>query len=741
MTDTVQLTPKELKAKKIDSLLKYTRSQFYKNNYDLTIEVGQEVIKLAREENDYASIFKVSSLIGNAFIQIEDTIQAKKILTETVKEAEKILASRVTSTLISEEDKLKDYKSVITAKNDLGNYYAQQERFETAISIHKENVLLAEKIKDTGHLFILNFNLAELNISLGEKTRKDYYIKEAEHYVNSTNNYIREKTRDPYRAVAKLNVGKLHYIKKEPKLAIANLKESIELAQKSGYVDPIIEGYETYAKAEALQGNYKEAYLMALKADTAKIEKYKTDKIKAIETVTAKFKLNEYEQELKAQTIQNEFNKQVAKRETTILWMKIAGAILIVFSIFLYVSYRRRKKLVVDLIEKNRQYLEAKEKSDEYAKAKTILFSNITHELRTPMYGIIGISSILMEDKKLIAHEENLNSLKFSAYYLLSLINNVLHLTKIDATKKEDLNQVEFNVHNIIQNIVKSSKYINTKNPNTFTIEIDPYVPKTLIGDDVKLMQILTNLIGNAAKFTDNGNITVMVNRITDVEGKSCLHFSVKDTGIGISKERQVHIFNEFRQEDSNDKSIQGTGLGLPIVKKILDLYDSDLKIDSTVGKGTEVSFTLCYDQLIKKEINYKKLSEEDLKNERKLLLKGKNILAVDDNKINLIVTRKTLELYGANVKVSENGPDAIELVKEEVFDLILMDINMPVMDGFETTRLIRAFNEHIPILALTAVEKEKVTGDHAFNLMSDIIIKPYKNDVFVGTITKYINM
>lgn len=725
--DSIPLTQKELNAKKIDSLVKYTRSQFYKNNYDLTIEVGQEVIKLAREEKDYASVFRVSSLIGNAFIQIEDTLQAKKIFTETVEEAEKVQASRITSLVISEEEKLEDYKSVVAAKIDLGNYYALQEKREPAIKIYQETIPLAEKIKDTTHLFILNFNLAELNLDAKN-------VKNAEYYVSQTNTYLRAKTKDPYRAVAKLNVGRLQILKNEPNLAIINLKESIALAQKSGYTDPIIEGYESYAKAEAMLGNFEEAYRMVQKADTAKIEKYKTDKIKAIETVTAKFKLNEYQQELIAKTKENEYNKQAAKRETTILWMKIAGAILMIFSIFLYISYRQRKKLVVDLIEKNKQYLAAKEKSDEYAKAKTILFSNITHELRTPMYGIIGISSILMEDKKLLKHEENLNSLKFSAYYLLSLINNVLHLTKIDSTTKEELGYEEFSIDNIVHNVVKSSKFINTKNPNTFTVDIDSYIPKTLIGDSVKLTQVLTNLIGNATKFTDNGSISITVKRKADVGKKACVYFSIKDTGKGIPKENLIHIFNEFRQEHANDYSNQGSGLGLPIVKKILDLYNSEIHIESDVGKGTEVSFTLCYDQPIKEEI-----TEENLKKDRESLLKGKYILAVDDNKINLIVTRKTLELYGATVKVSENGPDAIEFAKQEVFDLILMDINMPEMDGFETTRQIRAFNEYIPILALTAVEKEKVTGDHAFNLMNDIIIKPYKNDVFVGTIIKHI--
>lgn len=186
-----------------------------------------------------------------------------------------------------------------------------------------------------------------------------------------------------------------------------------------------------------MNGNYSAAYALIQKADEYRAEKYKTDKIEAIETVTAKFKLNQFQQELKAQALQNEVNTQTTKRETTILWVKIASGILLIFSLFLFGSYRKRKKLLIDLIHKNKQYLEAKEKSEELSKAKTVLFSNITHELRTPMYGIIGISNILIKDKKIKSHDEDLKSLKFSANYLSHLLIMYSNSLKLRIQKKK----------------------------------------------------------------------------------------------------------------------------------------------------------------------------------------------------------------------------------------------------------------------------------------------------------------
>ncbi|OAB81827.1 ATP-binding protein [Cochleicola gelatinilyticus] len=708
--DIPHATALKIKIDLVDSLVRYTRNQFYKNNFDIVIETGNKTRKLAREIKDTASISALSSLIGNSYLQIKDTIEAKKVFSDAILEAEQ----------------LKDSSSMLTARIDLGNFYGSQEKGDYAIRLYKEAIPLAKKIGSNTRLFILNYNIAE--ISLGQKD-----ISKAEYYVNETNKFLNDSMNNVYKAVAKINNGKLHFLKKNPAIAIIDLKEGIELAELTGYTDPLIDGYEFYAQSLSMLGDYKAAYLLSQKIDTLKIEKYKTDKIEAIESVTAQYKLNQYKQELKAKTLQNIYNKQTAKKETTIQWIKIASGILLMFSIIIYISYLKRKKLVVSLIDKNKQYLKAKEKSEEYAKAKNILFSNITHELRTPMYGIIGISSLLLNDKKLEHHQDSIRSLKFSANYLLSLVNNVLQLTKIDATKKNELFKHEFNLRLLVENVVKSSQFINKEHPNKYIITIDDAVPTNLLGDDLKLSQILINLIGNASKFTNNGTVSITVKNVSSIPLETCLAFTITDTGIGISKEKQEHIFNEFSQSYTNS-NYQGSGLGLPIVKKLLELHNTDIHLKSEVNKGTTVSFKINYEaatpiRTIKKE-NKIDISKK---------FQGLTILVVDDNKINQIVTKRTLELYGTNVIVAGSGKEGIEVAKKEKLDLILMDINMPEMNGFEATAHIKAFQPALPIIALTAVELEKMTEDDAFNLLDDTIIKPYDNQEFITTISSHV--
>ncbi len=708
--DSVVPTHEELKAQHVDSMVRYIRKQFYRNNFDITIELGEQTLEKAQEINDLKSTVALSSLIGNAFLKIDDTLQAKRIFSEALKKAEK----QHDSTNIS-----------ITAQIDLGNYYALQGKSAQAIPIYKKAIPLSEKLKDTTHLYILNYNIAELYLNDEEPSL-------ARKYVEQTNSYVKSLNPDAYHAGAKLLTGKLYYLENKNQQAIEVLQESIELSKSSGFMDGLIEGHEYLAKLYNRTQNYLLAYNEMQLLDSLKAEKYTTDKIEAIEYATAKYKLNEYQQELKATTLQNEIDQQTAKRETTIFWIKIASLILVVSSIFLFISYRKRKQLLVHLIDKNQQYLEAKERSEELAKAKTTLFSNITHELRTPMYGIIGISSIMMKDKSLAKHKENLWSLKFSANHLLSLINNVLQLTSIDRLSKKDLKKAKFSIHNIIANTVKSSKFITPDQPNEYKINIDKSIPKYLIGDDVKISQVLINLIGNAAKFTSNGIISITVNRKADSNDMVNLHFTIKDTGVGISEEKQQYIFDEFSNTDTTN-SYRGTGLGLPIVKKILSLYDADIHLKSELGQGTEISFSLPYMKAPTINSNANGKIQPNQK-----VFKQRKVLVVDDNKINLLVTKKFLMVHGASVEVAENGHQAIAIAKETQFDAILMDINMPEINGFQATEAIREFDTQVPIIALTAVELEKVVGDHSFNLMNDFIIKPYENQLFIDTLLRH---
>ena len=247
----------------------------------------------------------------------------------------------------------------------------------------------------------------------------------------------------------------------------------------------------------------------------------------------------------------------------------------------------------------------------------------------------------------------------------------------------------------------------------------------------MKLSQILINLISNACKFTDEGTITVNIVPKEIVEDSIQLNFRIADTGMGISEEKQRYIFDEFTQDiKSND--FQGTGLGLAIVKRLLDLHDAPIGLKSEKNVGTEFTFAITYEIAQKTDV-------EVVPKEEKIdrSIEGSHILIVDDNKINRLVTRKILENNKFTCTIAENGKEALEIINDEVFDMILMDVNMPIMNGFEATKAIRGFNSTVPIIALTATNPTKSFEDLKALGFTDIIIKPYDTLDFLEVIKK----
>ena len=297
-------------------------------------------------------ICRVQILMGKDFHQLNVTLQSKRIYLRTILEAEKLNETT---------------KSLTTARIDLGNLYALQDKNIQAIALYKKAIPLAVKLKDTTHLFILNYNLAELHLDMER-------IAAAEKYVANTNKYVSSVKRGAYHAVAQLVTGRLYHLKKEPYNAVTHLQESIRLEKKAGYTDDLIEAYEEFSKVKIELKNFESSTDLLLKADELKNEKYKKDKIQAIEMVTAKFKLNQYKQDLKAQSLQNKINQQEAKRETTVLWVKIASGILLFCTVFLLRANMNRRKLLKNLTKKNSQYLEAKKLSEAQVEAKNLFF-------------------------------------------------------------------------------------------------------------------------------------------------------------------------------------------------------------------------------------------------------------------------------------------------------------------------------------------------------------------------------
>jgi len=241
------------------------------------------------------------------------------------------------------------------------------------------------------------------------------------------------------------------------------------------------------------------------------------------------------------------------------------------------------------------------------------------------------------------------------------------------------------------------------QNDNKIHIKISKNIPELIRGDSIHLSQILMNLISNACKFTENGEITIKAETQFTKDSKSSIKFTIKDTGMGIAKDMQDSIFDEFSQVNTHSYNNSGSGLGLPIVKKLLALSNSTIHLESELGKGSIITFALSF-EVIKEYVD----KPTPIAINSKILI-DKKVLIVEDNRINQIVTKKILEKNGIICTIAENGQIAIDKIKENTYDLVLMDINMPVKNGIEASKEIRKFNKTIPIIALTAVEIEEI--------------------------------
>lgn len=412
-------------------------------------------------------------------------------------------------------------------------------------------------------------------------------------------------------------------------------------------------------------------------------------------------------------------------------------SILSLLSLSLYKNNIIRTQSNLLLEEKNRELILAKEKAEKASNARAEFLSTVSHELRTPLNAINGIAHLLIEDNPKKTQMNYLESLKYSGNYLTTFINDILEINKIDSNKIE-LENITFNLKQLLENIQNSLKELASDNNNEFSIEVDQEIPNNLIGDPTKLSQIILNLINNALKFTKNGKVNVTTKLVSlqgEEQKEATISFEVKDTGIGIAEDKLETVFDSFSQGSVEiNRKYGGTGLGLTIVKKLVNLLGGKIKLESVIDKGSCFSFELHF-----------KVRDNTLQVEQKTYiydsssLLNKKILIVEDNKINQMVSRKMLENKGIVCEIIDNGEEAIEIARNNEFDMILMDVHLPGINGTIAAKKIRKFDDKTPIIALTAIS----LNENRENLMSfgmtDVITKPFVPEDFYAIIAKYI--
>ncbi len=687
------------------------KEHYYAGNYAETISLSKKALQISKNTNPLPHQFEIRSFLGNTYLRLDDLTKAESEFKENLSEAK-----------MSDNE-----EAIMGATIDLGNLYRLQKKPEKAISTFLEAGIIAEKRNDSKRIFIINYNIAEIYI-IDEKNYSlaTNYINKAEEHVGKLDIFFEE---------AFGIIKGYYYLNSENvEKSIFHFEKSISSAKKFNHIDELTNAYAGLVDAYELAGNDKASLRTYKLLDSLKRKQFSIDKEEYKQNIDIKQQNEQIKQKLKSSQLENALIKERIFRNNIVFYGVLL--VIIVLSILLFSLWKaskKRRKLILDLKHKNEKYLEAKEQSEKLAKAKSKFFSTITHDLRTPLYGIIGLTNTLVDEPELKCYQHEIKTLKFSADYLLALINDLLHVNKIDSKKGAILDYQQFSIRQLMADLVESLQYMKTQNNNTLEVVFDEKIPNYVVGDRLRLSQILMNLMANALKFTHSGNIKTYIKTQKIVEDKISIKFEIEDDGIGIPKGKQELIFEEFHQIE-NTGTFHGTGLGLNIVSKLLNQMESKIYLESDGLKGSMFYFTIEFSLLNSpKESKTDNLLAENIK-----VLDGKKVLIVEDNIINQLVTKKILSKYKMDFDVANNGLEAVEFAHKIEYDLILMDINMPVMDGIIATEKIRVFNEMVPIILLTAVDLQDFDERFQNLKYDDVIIKPYAMNSFLGTLIKH---
>tara|TARA_R110002126_G_scaffold21654_2_gene78067 strand:+ start:171 stop:2435 length:2265 start_codon:yes stop_codon:yes gene_type:complete len=681
-------------------------------------------------------------------------------------------------------DSIQDNYGSAIANYNLGNIYYLMENYESAEEYYQLTLNVLKTINDNYLVSSSYLNLAKIYREQKNYTKSIQYFEKALQY-SVIYKYLNVSEKAQIQNVyfeARINLCELYIENNNLDEALINLLK-LDNYLKTNPVDSNLEGYykyiygtysarnELYNRANtkfreaiilleenneeidlallssvymqlsislAKSGKSTEAYITLLEHNSYKDKLLNEEKNRQDLIIKSKFLIEDYKNEANTANAERLQQLEIANK-----FKKINSAIFITLLllmgsvIVIYKSYNTKRKLSKSLEVKNNELEIAKNEALKSSELKSNFISNVSHELRTPLYGVVGISSLLLENNSLNNRDKkHLKSLKYSGDYLLNLINDILQVGKMEANKIE-LKNVSVNLKDLLGDIVNSFNYRLEETNNEIKISIDNYVPEHIKCDKVRLSQILINLIGNSVKFTSNGVIHLRVILLSLDTNNVGLCFEIEDNGIGIAKEKFDMIFDNFSQLEDSNVNYQGTGLGLSITKNLIELFKSEIKLESEVGAGTKISFEVDF-ELDKDKT--KIISDFDTTANKVENSENKyRILVAEDNKINQVVTKNLLKKHGYLYTIVKNGQEALEEVKSNQYDLVLMDINMPVMDGNEATMAIRKFNEFLPIIALTAADIDEIGQKCKSIGYSDIIIKPFDNYEFFQVINQNI--
>jgi signal transduction histidine kinase/ActR/RegA family two-component response regulator len=695
-----------LEKNQIERSLYNAEQESNRGNYYEAINILKQTLLIAEKIEDQKEQGMILSSLAKLNFNVEDIKEAKIYITKA----------------ISVQTAIDDNKNLAVTRYLYGlihlyevDYISALDYFKSAKTIFEENDL-NELIAE------VTVSEAKAHVGLGNLSHANALLDKAI--------ILSIKFKIPLiESAALISSGQVAYLQGKYDRALAQTTKGFEIAKANNSPEILNESYELlsniYSKTEEheLAAQNLRAFIrlndsiLELKKENISPEK------------RAQFIIDDKDALIQHQADQIEQKNEATSlnKLTTILSVALI-TILSLLTLSLYKNNNIRLKTNNMLYKKNEELLTEKERAEIAAKTKANFLSTVTHELRTPLYAVTGLTNMLLEENPKKEQLQHLKSLKFSGDYLLTFINDILQINKIEANKVE-LDPEIFNLKNKVENVIAALNNSAVDNNIMIHFEYDKHLPEVFNGDQLKISQILINLIGNSIKFTKDGDIWVRVIKVRKNSKSFIIRLEVEDNGIGISDEKQQNMFESFSQGSVQiNRKYGGTGLGLSIVKGLIDILKGKINMKSSLGEGTMFSVEFPLEET-KETVKVKTNNFSEKINN--LDLKKVTILVVEDNKINQMITKKILNKMNLNCDVIDNGEEAIDLVRTNSYDVVLMDIHMPGISGIEATKRIRSFDKEQTIFALTAVTIEDKMQEFEEAGFNDIISKPFKQEDF----------
>jgi signal transduction histidine kinase/BarA-like signal transduction histidine kinase len=613
---------------------------------------------------------------------------------------------------------------IASALNNLGINYQEQAQYDSALICFKQVLAIDLKTGDQRNIASSLNNIGTVSAQMGKYEEALDYYKRSASLKGAEGDYIGLSNTYNNMAASLIHLNRLDEAEKY-------LVRSKDLSDSYGFKNNIVETYQTYYELELARKNYQKAlfYYQLYKSTNDSIQKHESEL--AIHQLENQYHLDKANTELALTNTQLQGEQQF--RLLYIIIILLLAAV----SVYLYFNSKRIRNLYKVLNLQHGDIIEAKEKAEEATRIKSQFLSVMSHEIRTPLNAIIGVANLLSEEIKNKEQVENVKVLHASSQNLMNLINDLLDLSKLEVGKMQ-VDMGNISLKRICENIREMFAVLAAQKGIFLRLEFDETIPELLTGDDIKLNQAITNLVGNAIKFTQQGSVHLSVRLVQSNKETSTVQFAVTDTGIGIPFDKQQSIFDSFIQVSAEThKRFGGTGLGLSISQKLVEVMGGKLSLLSEEGKGSTFSFQLTF--VNEKTEPEKEFTKALSQSER---FKGKHFLIADDHPVNVFVLKQFLHKWGATTIDATNGSQVISLLRSQHFDMVLMDIQMPEKDGLQATREIRGSGEkwsNIPVIAITASHEEAVKENIRESGMNDFVIKPFMPDDLMHKISRFV--